>query len=103
MNESNANVLRIWFVWEVGLLLVLFGVVAATFVGIETPASPYDRALRLGALAFLTVELLIPLWVYLDLRGREYVGEIWLHVSAMPVVNLFGLLGYVEARNRKRD
>ncbi len=103
MNESNASVLRIWFVGEIGALLVLFGIVAATFVGFDTPAAPFDRSLRLGMLAFLTVELLIPLYVALDLRGREDVGEIWLHVSAMPVVNLVGLLGYVEARNRKRD
>ncbi|RXK51089.1 hypothetical protein [Halorientalis pallida] len=88
---------------EVALLWALFGLVAATLVGIDTPASPYSRTLRLGALGFLAVELLIPLWVFLDLRGREEVGEIWSHVSAMPVVNVFGLLGYVEARNRQRD
>jgi len=103
MNESDAQVLRIFLVWELGALLVLFGIVAGTFVGIETPASPFDRSLRIAALAFFAVELLIPLAVYLDMRGRESVDEIWLHVSAMPVVNVVGLLGYLDARNRARD
>ena len=103
MNESDAQVLRIFLVWEIGALLVLFGIVAGTFLGIETPASPYDRSLRLAAAAFFAVELLIPLAVFLDARGREGVDEIWVHVSAMPIVNVVGLLGYLDARKRAGD
>jgi hypothetical protein len=64
------------FVWEVGTRLVLFGIVAGTFVEVETPAPSYDRSLRLAAFSFLPVALLTPPVVSLGVRGREDAGEI---------------------------
>ena len=55
------------------------------------------------ALAFVAVELLIPAWVFVDLRRREdEPSGLWVHAVAMPLVNVFGLLGYLEERRRSR-
>lgn len=62
------------------------------------------RWIRLGGVAFLIIELLIPLWVYVDIRRRESSpGMFWVHVAAMPGINLLGLYAYLDERKRERE
>ena len=101
MSGDADGVLRIWFVYEIAALVGAFVLVAASLAGYTALLDGFSRGTRLAALAFFAVELLIPAYVYLDLRRRgDTENTIWLHVSAMPVVNFFGLLGYLEERGR---
>ncbi len=93
---------RVLWAWTLPELLVVAGLFVA-FVGSLTGHvalfSSVDRPLRVAASAFLAVELAIPAWVYLDLRRREDPrGSVWVHVAAMPGLNLFGLLAYLSHR-----
>lgn len=91
-----------WLIPEILLLLGLRYLLAASLVGQANAASAYPRTLRWAALPFVTVELLIPAWIFYDVRRRpEATSTIWVHAAAMPVVNLFGLLGYLEERRRE--
>jgi len=96
------RVLWFWLIPEILLLLFLFYLLATSLLGQVNVAAAYSRTLRIAALAFVTVELLIPTWIYLDVRRRpEATSTIWVHAAAMPVVNLFGLFGYLEERRRE--
>ena len=98
------RVLVFWLVSEILLLLFLFYLLAASLLGQANVASAYSRPLRVAGLAFVTVELLIPTWIYYDVRRRpEATSTIWVHAAAMPLVNLFGLVGYLEERRRQTE
>ena len=101
MSDDADGVLRVWFVYEIAALVGAFFLLAASLADYTTLLDGFSRGLRLAGLVFFAVELLIPTYVYLDSRRREDVSGIWLHASAMPVVNLVGLLGYLEERSRK--
>ena len=75
--------------------------VAASLAGATTLLDSFSRELRLAALAFLAVELLIPAYVCYDSRrsGLE-TSELWVHAAAMPIISLFALVGYVDERRR---
>lgn len=101
MDEERA--LWIWTASEIAVLVGLFGLLAASLLGRTAALSYVSRQVRMGALVFLTVELLIPLWVFFDLRRRpDDPGHFWMHVAAMPGINLFGLLAYLQDRKLKR-
>lgn len=88
---------------ELGAVLVLFWLLAASLARRTTLLSSGSRPVRIGAVAFLTVELLIPLWVLLDLRRRpDDPGHFWMHVAATPGINIFGLLAYLQTRELER-
>lgn len=99
---------RVLWLWTAPELIVLFAggcLLAASLVG-DVPAFAADISsiswpLRATALAFLAVELLIPLWVSIDLhRHTSGVDPLWIHVTAMPLLNLFGLVAYLQVRRR---
>ena len=101
--EAGHRTLWMWTAAELAAILVLFWLLAASLVGHTTLFSSVSRQVRLGAVAFLTVELLIPLWVFFDLRRRPNdSGHFWMHVAAMPGINIFGLLAYLQARKLER-
>ncbi|MFC6862174.1 hypothetical protein ACFQGE_01720 [Halomicroarcula sp. GCM10025817] len=80
------------------LLLVLLGL---SLTGRTTFAATYPFSLRLAAFAFVLVELLIPVGVYLDVRRRPDDPDLtWVHAAAVPVVNVFGVVAYLEERRR---
>jgi len=55
----------------------------------------------LAAWLFLGSELLVPVAVYLDIRRRpDDVDPLWIHAAAMPILNVFGVLAYLEDRRR---
>ena len=103
MSDEADGVLRVWFVYEIAALAGAFGLLAASLAGYTTLLDGFSRRLRLAGLVFFAIELLIPAYVYLDSRHREDVSGIWLHASAMPVVNLVGLLGSLEERGRTEE
>jgi|GEM_PF-1266628 len=98
------RLLWVFLLPEMLILCSLLAVVAGSLVGYTTVASPYPRQLRIAAVAFLLVELAIPTWIYLDTRQRpDDTSTIWVHAAMFPVVNLFGLIGYLEERRRRRE
>lgn len=98
------RVLWVFLLPEILLLCYLLAVVAGSLVGYTTVASPHPRQLRIAAVVFLLVELAIPTWIYVDTRRRPNgTSTIWVHAAMFPVVNLFGLLGYLVERRRLRE
>jgi hypothetical protein len=89
--------------YEFVVLIVLVGLLTASLIGWTSLFSSLSRPVRIGAVVFLTIELLIPLWVYVDLRRRpDTSSALWIHVTAMPVINLFGFIAYLHERKRKQ-
>ena len=85
----------------VAALLVL---VANSVFGDGTFLASVSRSLRLALLAFLAVELLIPIAIYLDMRRLpDPPDRVWIHAAAMPIVNLLGAVAYLDRRNRQLD
>lgn len=76
-------------------------VLVASLTGRVSLFASVSPAVRLAALAFVAVELLIPAYVWYDSRrsGLE-TSEVWVHAAAMPVISLFALVGYVDERRR---
>lgn len=97
-DENAHGFLWWWTVPELAVVVVLLGLVVASLLGRTATFSTVSRPLRLAAAAFLTVEVLIPVWVFLDLRRRPDVDSFWIHVAAMPGINLFGLVAYLQQR-----
>jgi hypothetical protein len=87
---------------EIALLVFVGGLLAASLFGEGSLLGDTSWTLRAAALGFVVVELLIPLWVYLDVRRRsDGADRVWIHVAAMPLINLFGLAAYLADRSRK--
>lgn len=99
MDGDDHGVLWVWTVSELFALVVLFGLLVGSLTGRSAVFASYDRTLRLAGLVVVTVELLIPVVVFLDLRRRPDEDTFWMHVAAMPGVNVFGLLAYIVSRN----
>ena len=98
------RILWIWTGGEVFLLLVVGWLLWGSLFGGSAFLATVPRPLRLAGLAFVAVQLLIPLWVLVDLRWHDDdPSYLWVHVAAMPILNVFGLFGYVEGRRRSRE
>lgn len=70
----------------------------------STVLDAYSVGLRLVAAAFLVVEMLVPVVVFVDLLRRPDDPDFeWLHVTLLPLVNLLGALAYFEDRRRKLE
>lgn len=84
--------------------IALAGIVlVASLTDATTLLASVSRPVRLAALAFVVVELLIPAYVYFDSRRAGLVtSDVWVHAAAMPVISLFALVGYVDERRRAR-
>ena len=99
--ENAEHVLWIWTLGEVALLAWVGWLLVKSLVWNTGVLVTLSLPLRLAGLAFVVVQLLVPLSVYLDLRRREEnPGHFWVHVAAMPLVNLLGLLAYLDERKR---
>jgi hypothetical protein len=83
-------------------LVVAFAVVAASLLDRTALLTSFSRTARLLALGFLTVELLVPAWLYYDIRKRDG-DRVWLHASVMPLVNLLAIAAYISERNARED
>jgi hypothetical protein len=105
--EIDHRILWLWTAPELGALVAVFGLLITSLVGtppvLATDFASVSRPIRAAGVAFLAIELLIPLWVYFDLRRHPSgVGSLWVHVAAMPGFNLFGFVAYLQERKRFR-
>jgi hypothetical protein len=102
--SDDDRFLLVFVLSETVMLVVLAALLVDSLLGGGDFLAATAQTVRLAALCFVTVETLIPLWVYLDSRRRQGGPDtIWVHAAAMPVVNLVGLLAYLEERRRTRD
>lgn len=103
VDRAGHGYLWVLTAYEVVALAVLIGLLTASLVGRISLFSSVSRSIRIGAVVFLAIELLIPLWVYVDLRRRpDTSSTLWMHVTAMPVINLFGFVAYLHERKREQ-
>ncbi|MFC7027498.1 hypothetical protein ACFQJ5_07695 [Halomicroarcula sp. GCM10025324] len=80
------------------LFLLLLGL---SLTGRSSFAATYSVSIRLAAFTFVLVEILIPAGVYLDVRRRPDDPDLtWVHAAAVPVVNVLGVVAYLEDRRR---
>ena len=103
--EFDHRLLWLWTAPELLALLAVFGLLVTSLLG--TPPlfagelSAISRPLRIAGAAFVAIELLIPAGIWIDLEGHQgNGGSIWVHVAAMPLLNLFGLVAYLQDRQR---
>ncbi|MUV87857.1 hypothetical protein GJ631_15175 [Natronomonas sp. CBA1123] len=100
--DDDSDVLFPLFVAELLTLVVALAVVTASLLGRTALLASFSRTARLLALGFLTVELLVPAWLYYDIRKRGG-DRMWLHASVMPIVNLLAVAAYISERNARED
>jgi predicted nucleic acid-binding Zn ribbon protein len=99
MNDDAERALVGMTLAEVGLLVVVAVMLVLSLFGGGSFLADTSRAVRAAALAFVVVELLVPLWILLDIRRRtDDPDRMWLHVAVMPVINLFALAAYLADR-----
>lgn len=98
--DSRALLLAL-VVPEILLFSVLALLLGLSLAGSSSFAAGYSVQLRLAAFLFALVEVLIPTGVYLDIRRRSDDPDMtWVHAAAVPVVNLLGVVAYLEERRR---
>ncbi|MFC6724436.1 hypothetical protein ACFQE1_08630 [Halobium palmae] len=86
---------------EIVALAGVFVLLSLSLAGRVATFGSVPSGLRLGALAFVGIELVIPAWVLYDIRRRsDEPDPIWIHAVAVPVVNVLGLIAYLEDRKR---
>ncbi|MFC7095746.1 hypothetical protein [Halobaculum marinum] len=96
--------LWVWTLSELAFVVALLVLVANSLFGGGSFLSDVSVGVRVAALVFLVVELLIPLFVYLDVRGDpDRSAHTWVHAAAMPFINLFGVIAYLDDRRRRRE
>ena len=103
--EFDHRLLWLWTAPELLALVAVFGLLIASLLG--TPPAfaeeleTVSRPLRVAGVAFVALELLIPLWIWIDLeRHQGSAGSLWVHVAAIPLLNLCGLVAYLQDRQR---
>jgi hypothetical protein len=102
MNRDAERALVGMTVSEIGALALVAFLLASSLFGDGFFLADTSRTLRAAALGFVVFELLVPLWVYVDIRRQaEPPDRVWIHVAAMPVINLFGLVAYLVERSRR--
>ena len=104
VEEATERILWIWTLSELVTIAVFFLLLAASIFGGSSFLSTVSRQVRIIALGLLVIELLIPLFVYLDLRRSPNRSDtIWMHVAAMPLLNILGLMAYLTDRNQNQQ
>ena len=84
-----------------GWLAVLLGL---SLAGSGSFLATYSVAVRATLFTLVVLEVAIPLFVAVDGRRRpDDPDSVWVHAAAMPVVNLFGIVAYLEDRKRSLE
>ena len=101
MNRDAERALIGMTIGEVSFLILVGCLLVLSLFGNGSFLADISRPVRFLALGFIVVELLVPLWVSVDIRRRtDNPDRVWIHVAAMPVINLFALAAYVADRSR---
>jgi len=101
MEDQTERVMLALLIPELLALIGAFALLSGTFLGWSSVFASYPPTVRLGALMFVCLELLIPLGVFLDIRRRDDDPDtMWVHAAAIPLINLIGVLAYLEDRQR---
>ena len=99
--DDEGRTLLVFVASEAVLLGYLAVQLAAGFTG-SSGLFPAIGPLVRGTLLLLVVlELAVPLAVYVDIRRRpDDPDPVWVHAAMMPVINILGLVAYLEDRQR---
>lgn len=95
------------FLWwltlsEILFLIILFFMLIGDILGYNQLFNFLSYKTKIIAVLFLVIELLIPFIVYIDVkRTGDQINSIWIHASAMPIVNIFGIIAYLIQKNQK--
>ncbi|WP_353633308.1 hypothetical protein ABSL23_00880 (plasmid) [Halobacterium sp. NMX12-1] len=87
-----------WFFTLLNLAAVtlIFIFLTASTFGDGSFLATVSQRVRIVAVCVLAIELLIPLFVYFDVRRRPDKSDtFWIHIAAMPLLNIFGLMAYL--------
>lgn len=104
VDESTDYVLWGFTAPELAAQVLLLILLAVNMFEDSSPLWSVSRQIQIAVLAFLMIELAIPLYVYLDIRQNpERTDMIWVHVAAMPLLNIFGLAAYLTYRKPKQN
>jgi hypothetical protein len=102
MNRDAERALVGMTIAEVGALVVIGCLLALSLFGGGSFLADSSRLVRALALGFVLIEVLVPLWIYVDIRRRtDDPDRVWIHVAAMPIINLLGLAAYLADRSRE--
>ena len=104
MADHQPRLLLVVVLFESALLgLLALGLVQG-FLGHPGTFSGLSTLSRAAVLIAVVVEFAIPLAVYVDVyRRTDGPDWVWVHAATMPVVNLLGLVAYLEDRNRSGE
>ncbi|GGN85629.1 MULTISPECIES: hypothetical protein [Haloarcula] len=101
---DDARLLRAFVLPELAMLSILLLYLGARLTSETGRAASLSRPLTLAAFLFVLLELLIPLAVCLDVcRRPDDPDMIRVHAAAMPLVNVLGVLAYLDDRKRSRE
>ena len=104
VDDEIERVFWLWTLLELGVFSVVFLLLASSTLGGGSFLTTVSHQMRLIAMGVLAIQVLIPLFVYFDIRRRPNGSDpIWIHVAAMPVLNIFGLIAYLEDRSRTQN
>jgi hypothetical protein len=60
-----------------------------------------SETVRIGLVVYITISLLLPVVVYIDMwRHMDQPNGDWVLASLLPLINLFSVISYLEARDR---
>jgi hypothetical protein len=99
VDEDPVAALAVFTVAEVVVLGVLAALLGAGLFGDGDFLAGVARPVRLVALGVVLVELVIPVYVFVDVRRRG-MDAVWVHVAVLPLVNVLCLAAYLVERRR---
>jgi 4-amino-4-deoxy-L-arabinose transferase-like glycosyltransferase len=102
--DADSPFLLLFVVLQTLLLGALAVLLAFGFAGTGGAFAGLGPVARAAALLVVLLELAVPLAVYVDIRRRtDDPDPVWVHAAMMPVINILGLVAYLEDRQRSRE
>jgi len=104
MTGSHRRVVGAFVLLESCLMGLLAVVLARGFLSPAGTLSGLSVTLRVALLLFVLIEIAVPVAVYVDVARRDDDPDwVWVHAATMPVINLLGLVAYLDDRKRSRE
>lgn len=102
MTNDNIDSFLWWLTLsEVLFLITLLLILAGNIMGYNQLFSSVSYNLKIIGVLFLITELLIPFSIYIDIKNsNNQVNSIWIHASAIPIVNITGFIAYIIQKNK---